>query len=69
MFTITEFIFFYISFIFSVLELPPRLDHLTPRIPDLMTLLQDIESLADSGAKYEDAPEMIDIILPMICRY
>ena len=32
-------------------------------------LLRDIEDLAVSGARYDDAPEMIDVILPAICRY
>ena len=52
----------------SALNLPPVLEQLTPYIPTLKTLLLDIERLAESGAKYEDAPEMIDIILPIICR-
>ncbi|XP_076818158.1 ryanodine receptor 2-like isoform X3 [Clavelina lepadiformis] len=51
------------------LGLPPKLEQLTPLLPTLKTLLADISRLAESGAKYEDAPEMIDIILPMICNY
>ena len=53
---------------FLVLGLPPVLEQLTPYLPTLKTLLSDIGRLAESGAKYEDAPEMIDIILPIICR-
>ena len=52
----------------SVLNLPPRLEQLTPYLPTLKTLLSDISRLAESGARYEDAPEMIDIIIPIICR-
>ena len=52
-----------------MLGLPPRLEQLTPYLPTLKTLLSDIDRLAESGAKYEDAPEMIDIILPIICKY
>uniref|UniRef100_H2Y883 Ryanodine receptor 3-like n=1 Tax=Ciona savignyi TaxID=51511 RepID=H2Y883_CIOSA len=53
----------------KALGLPPNLEQLTPHLPILETLLADINHLADSGAKYEEAPEMIDIILPLICSY
>nr|XP_018669433.1 ryanodine receptor 3 [Ciona intestinalis] len=53
----------------KLLGLPPKLEQLTPLLPTLNNLLSDISHLAESGAKYEEAPEMIDIILPMICRY
>lgn len=51
-----------------VLGLPPKIEYLTPLLPTLRTLLADIGRLAESGAKYDDAPEMVDIILPMVCR-
>nr|CAB3265843.1 ryanodine receptor 3 [Phallusia mammillata] len=53
----------------KMLGLPSKLEHLTPRLPNLNSLLADIGRLAESGAKYDEAPEMIDIILPMICSY
>ena len=31
--------------------------------------MRDIEDLAVSGARYDDAPEMIDVVLPLICSY
>lgn len=53
----------------QILGLPTRLEQLAPNLPTLSMLLRDIEDLAVSGARYDDAPEMIDVILPAICRY
>ena len=53
----------------QVLGLPNRIEELAPNLPTLKILLRDIEDLAVSGARYDDAPEMIDVILPVICSY
>ena len=53
----------------QILGLPTRLEQLAPNLPTLAMLLKDIEDLAISGARYDDAPELIDVVLPAICRY
>ena len=53
----------------QILGLPTKLSDLAPNLPTLSVLLKDIEDLAISGARYDDAPELIDCVLPTICRY
>ena len=43
----------------QILGLPNRIEDLAPNLPVLRNLLRDIEDLAVSGARYDDAPEMI----------
>ena len=43
----------------QILGLPSQLEHLAPNLPKLTQLLKDIEDLAVSGARYDDALEMI----------
>ena len=53
----------------QILGLPTQIEKLAPNLPILKNLLRDIEDLAVSGARYDDAPEMIDVVLPLICSY
>ena len=53
----------------QILGLPTRIENLAPNLPVLSNLMRDIEDLAVSGARYDDAPEMIDVVLPLICSY
>ncbi|XP_078000970.1 ryanodine receptor 2-like [Glandiceps talaboti] len=38
-------------------------------IPTLDDIMSEIEQMAGSGAKYTEAPHVIEVILPMICSY
>ncbi|XP_070577063.1 ryanodine receptor 2-like isoform X7 [Ptychodera flava] len=38
-------------------------------IPTLEDIMSEIEQMAGSGAKYTEAPHVIEVILPMICSY
>ncbi|CAF3588240.1 unnamed protein product [Rotaria sp. Silwood2] len=38
-------------------------------IPNLKKLIADIEEHADSQVKYEDAPYVVEVILPCLCSY
>lgn len=38
-------------------------------IPHLTRVIADIEEHAESKVKYEDAPYVIEVILPCVCSY
>ncbi|CAF0782285.1 unnamed protein product, partial [Didymodactylos carnosus] len=38
-------------------------------IPHLTKVIADIEEHADSGSKYEEAPHLVEVILPSVCSY
>lgn len=40
-----------------------------PEMPELDGLLKDISDLSESGARYSDMPQVIEVILPMLCTY
>ena len=38
-------------------------------LPPLEKIIHEIEELAESGGKYAEAPHVIEVTLPMLCRY
>ena len=41
---------------------------LTETLPPLEKIISEIDSLAGSGGKYAEAPHVIEVTLPMLCR-
>ena len=38
-------------------------------VPVLEKIVSEIEGLAESGGKYVEAPHVIEVTLPMLCRF
>ncbi len=45
-----------------------ELSKLMSDIPTLDAIMKEIDQMATSGAKYSDAPHVIEVTLPMLCR-
>ena len=45
------------------------MDQLSENVPQLEKIVTEIEELAHSGGKYHEAPHVIEVTLPMICRW
>ena len=45
------------------------MNKLSKNLPSLQETINEIKSLCESGGKYEDAPHVIEILLPTICSY
>ncbi|KAJ6667359.1 hypothetical protein lerEdw1_017337 [Lerista edwardsae] len=50
-------------------SMPERVEEMCPEIPHLDGLMKEINSLAESGARYTEMPHVIEVILPMLCNY
>ncbi|XP_072031407.1 LOW QUALITY PROTEIN: ryanodine receptor 2-like [Amphiura filiformis] len=46
-----------------------ELSKLMSDIPTLDAIMKEIDQMATSGAKYSDAPHVIEVTLPMLCSY
>jgi hypothetical protein len=44
------------------------MDDVAQTIPTLDKIVSEIEGLAESGGKYAEAPHVIEVTLPMLCR-
>ena len=44
------------------------MDQVAETLPAMDKIVQEIEELAESGGKYNEAPHVIEVTLPMICR-
>ncbi|OBS66162.1 hypothetical protein A6R68_05298, partial [Neotoma lepida] len=53
----------------SILGMPDKVEEMCPDIPQLEGLMKEINSLAESGARYTEMPHVIEVILPMLCNY
>ncbi|XP_069500422.1 ryanodine receptor 1 isoform X4 [Ambystoma mexicanum] len=53
----------------ALLGLPDHVEEMCPDIPDLDSLMKEIGSLAESGARYTEMPHVIEVTLPMLCNY
>lgn len=51
------------------LEAQEVMDQLKENLPGLDKIVAEIEELADSGGKYQEAPHVIEVTLPMVCSY
>ena len=45
------------------------MDEVAQNVPLLEKIVSEIEGLAESGGKYAEAPHVIEVTLPMLCRY
>ncbi|XP_010768845.1 ryanodine receptor 3-like [Notothenia coriiceps] len=53
----------------SVLSMPDTVMEMCPAMPRLEGLLKDVSDVSESGARYSDMPQVIEVILPMLCNY
>ena len=44
------------------------MDQVSATLPSLENITKEIEELAESGGKYNEAPHVIEVTLPMVCR-
>jgi len=45
------------------------MDEVAANVPVLEKIVAEIDGLAESGGKYAEAPHVIEVTLPMLCRY
>ena len=45
------------------------MNKLSKNLPTLDEIINEIGSLCESGGKYEEAPHIIDVLLPTVCSY
>ena len=45
------------------------MDQVLENVANLESIVAEIESLAESGGKYNEAPHVIEVTLPMLCSY
>ncbi|XP_054474291.1 ryanodine receptor 3 [Anoplopoma fimbria] len=53
----------------AILSMPDRVEEMGPELPRLDKLLKDVSDVSESGARYSDVPQVIEVILPMLCNY
>ncbi|XP_041952430.1 ryanodine receptor 3 isoform X1 [Alosa sapidissima] len=53
----------------AILSMPDSVTEMCPDVPELDGLLKDISDLSESGARYSEMPQVIEVILPMLCTY
>lgn len=45
------------------------MNKVSKNLPSLQDLINEIGQMCESGVKYEDAPHVVEILLPTICSY
>ncbi|TMS12225.1 Ryanodine receptor 3 [Larimichthys crocea] len=53
----------------AILSMPDTVEEMCPEMPRLDRLLKDVNDVSESGARYSDMPQVIEVILPMLCNY
>lgn len=53
----------------AILSMPDTVEEMCPEMPRLDRLLKDVSDVSESGARYSDMPQVIEVILPMLCNY
>uniref|UniRef100_A0A8C9XBL5 Ryanodine receptor 3 n=1 Tax=Sander lucioperca TaxID=283035 RepID=A0A8C9XBL5_SANLU len=53
----------------AILSMPDTVEEMSPEMPRLDRLLKDVSDVSESGARYSDMPQVIEVILPMLCNY
>uniref|UniRef100_A0A3B4TQV3 Ryanodine receptor 3 n=1 Tax=Seriola dumerili TaxID=41447 RepID=A0A3B4TQV3_SERDU len=53
----------------AILSMPDTVEEMCPEMPSLDRLLKDVNDVSESGARYSDMPQVIEVILPMLCNY
>ncbi|XP_048731868.2 ryanodine receptor-like isoform X6 [Ostrea edulis] len=51
------------------LEAQEVMELLAQTLPGLQRIIEEIAELAESGGKYQEAPHVIEVTLPMLCSY
>ncbi|XP_037541108.1 ryanodine receptor 3-like [Nematolebias whitei] len=49
--------------------MPDTVEEMCPEMPRLDKLLKDVNDVSESGARYSDMPQVIEVVLPMLCNY
>ncbi|XP_046877714.1 ryanodine receptor 3 isoform X6 [Hypomesus transpacificus] len=53
----------------AILSMPDTVEEMCPDLPDLEGLLKEVHDISESGARYTEMPQVIEVILPMVCNY
>uniref|UniRef100_A0A4W5R0V7 Ryanodine receptor 3 n=1 Tax=Hucho hucho TaxID=62062 RepID=A0A4W5R0V7_9TELE len=53
----------------AILSMPDSVEEMCSEMPRLDRLLKDINDISESGARYTEMPQVIEVILPMLCNY
>ncbi|XP_038144308.1 ryanodine receptor 3 isoform X1 [Cyprinodon tularosa] len=53
----------------AILSMPDTVEEMCPEMPRLDKLLRDVNDVSESGARYSDMPQVIEVVLPMLCNY
>ncbi|XP_076604098.1 ryanodine receptor 3 isoform X5 [Chaetodon auriga] len=53
----------------AILGVPDSVEEMCPGMPRLEGLMKDINDMAESGARYTEMPQVIEVVLPMLCNY
>ncbi|XP_037606363.1 ryanodine receptor 3 isoform X5 [Sebastes umbrosus] len=53
----------------AILSMPDTVEEMCPEMPRLDRLLKDVSDVSESGARYSDMPQVIEVTLPMLCNY
>uniref|UniRef100_A0A671MJD1 Ryanodine receptor 3-like n=1 Tax=Sinocyclocheilus anshuiensis TaxID=1608454 RepID=A0A671MJD1_9TELE len=53
----------------AILSMPDTVDEMCLEMPHLDGLMKDIGDISESGARYTEMPQVIEVILPMLCNY
>ncbi|XP_051511074.1 ryanodine receptor 3-like isoform X1 [Myxocyprinus asiaticus] len=53
----------------AILSMPDTVEEMCPEMPHLDSLMKNISDISESGARYTEMPQVIEVILPMLCSY
>ncbi|XP_049611963.1 ryanodine receptor 3 isoform X1 [Syngnathus scovelli] len=53
----------------AILSMPDTVEEMCPEMPRLDKLLKDVNDVSETGARYNEMPQVIEVILPMLCNY
>uniref|UniRef100_A0A3Q3BIB2 Ryanodine receptor 3 n=1 Tax=Kryptolebias marmoratus TaxID=37003 RepID=A0A3Q3BIB2_KRYMA len=53
----------------AILSMPDTVEEMCPEMPRLDKLLKDVNDVSECGARYSDMPQVIEVVLPMLCNY
>ncbi|XP_072301849.1 ryanodine receptor 3 isoform X1 [Eucyclogobius newberryi] len=53
----------------AILSMPDTVEEMCPELPCLDKLLKDVNDISETGARYSEMSQVIEVILPMLCNY
>ncbi|KAK7907584.1 hypothetical protein WMY93_016196 [Mugilogobius chulae] len=53
----------------AILSMPDTVEEMCPEMPCLEKLLKDVNDISESGARYSEMSQVIEVVLPMLCNY